>query len=640
MDMRWVRLLVLVLLTAGWVTLALAPGPANARPLRLELEGEGLIANPMGTQDIAFLLTFDPEGGEVSGMVPSYSSGVSMSLEGGLSVSGEADYDDCPIQGSFQGGDGGTLTGSFECTGRFTQVASVPGAPVMTGSINLSGAFEGKLWANGAGEGVVDIVSVTMTDPVTVQGMTVPASTSPPYAVSSTWTLAYSAEEFQAALAPVPVTDVPPTTAPPTAEALAPVEEPTAAPIEEAPEESVAAPVSPAQTAQNPLIALAGAAGGVITGAAVTLSQGGSSSVQSLRFRKAQSVPASKPPQAVMNDKGQVLYKPPWDQGDQPYWISKAEYDSIQRHLGRGEVWSDRWGWKTPDDMAYDEAALQRSRDRAQAESRARNARLMKDVKESLAKDPSYQENLRKMRESRQRVIDNQREHVASLTKSSEMYDSFYKYWNKMATGAEWVEWGADKGVSILSYFTGPVGNYINKGYTVLKSAAKEGTNYAIGVKDLRTAARSFVEDGVVEAFVESDAAKGVIKETSAVMHGEKSVGEAVTSFAVDIIVDKAVDTSVEGVLDGVTKKGDRFIPNSLRTTTGNSGGIDFKSKSESGSIRIDAPDALKRLRVKQGYNALKGESRGYVKGLIEPVKDSTSESVNKFFGVEGVQND
>ncbi len=184
----------------------------------------------------------------------------------------------------------------------------------------------------------------------------------------------------------------------------------------------------------------------------------------------------SGPPPELVNEKGQVWYKPPWDQGGE-YWVDREEYDSIQQHLREGYVWSDRWGWKPPEEINQ----LDRERDRRWKEftskeaGQRRHEQLKRDIQKDLENDPEYQRIQRELAEIKAKLDDIKRrglqEDIAFYQRQAELYEAEERRWGYLEAGATAVKSAADAGIDTLAVIT-PGGNQIKYAYYFTSKAA------------------------------------------------------------------------------------------------------------------------------------------------------------------------
>jgi hypothetical protein len=133
---------------------------------------------------------------------------------------------------------------------------------------------------------------------------------------------------------------------------------------------------------------------------------------------------------------GKVWYQPPWDTGG-PYWMSKADYDAMRSMKRQGMVWSDRWGWVTPEDGKAMEAQRSAAWDEYKSNTDKDVKALTDKIDESRGKLADIRDNLEeldkieKMRErldelEKQRVLDN-----SFATQMSETWTNYEKGVNR-----------------------------------------------------------------------------------------------------------------------------------------------------------------------------------------------------------------
>jgi hypothetical protein len=194
-PLHWVNPFICLSILLGFISISpvQAQAPSN---------GDGLIFDPLTGEDIPFHLTFDPSGGPVAGIIPAFTQSLFLDLGVGNYYDTTTTYQDCPITGSFEGGDGGAIEGTFDCTGNSDIIITTPvGTGNATGNNHLKGTLLGSLSADGTGEGTLVFTNVSTTDAFHMNGVDFPASTSPPSTETTTWSLNHSAEAFEAALA-------------------------------------------------------------------------------------------------------------------------------------------------------------------------------------------------------------------------------------------------------------------------------------------------------------------------------------------------------------------------------------------------------------------------------------------------------
>ena len=200
--------------------------------------------------------------------------------------------------------------------------------------------------------------------------------------------------------------------------------------------------------------------------------------------------PAVQPPEQLpvvpqqagpsVNDQGQVWYQPPWDQGG-PYWVDPKEYDNIQQHLQNGYQWSDRWGWKPPEEISQ----LDQQRDQrwkkftSKEEGLKRHEQLKRDIQKDLENDPEYQRVQRELAEIKNRLDDIKRQGIRDemefYQRQAQMYNRQADYYDNLSLGAQIVKTTADVSIEVLSLVPG-VGQGIKHAY---KTTAKAAETYA-----------------------------------------------------------------------------------------------------------------------------------------------------------------
>lgn len=253
--------------------------------------------------------------------------------------------------------------------------------------------------------------------------------------------------------------------------------------------------------------------------------------------------PTPQPTGPPTNDKGQVWYQPPWDQGGE-YWVDREEYDSIQQHLKEGYVWSDRWGWKQPGE------AQQLDRDREQRwkkftskeEGQRRHEQLKRDIQRDLANDPEYQRIQRELDQIQQRLDDikrqSLREDIAYYQRQAQYYNQRAEYYDTLSNAAGVVKTTADVAIDILGTAPGP-GRVIKYGYHTLAKTGEVTAETGSISKGLAAGAleggKSYLGDktsnkvvNYTAEFLVSTAQKGIEKEslTEGLKEGFKSVGK------------------------------------------------------------------------------------------------------------------
>ncbi|HPK21360.1 MAG TPA: hypothetical protein PK842_01105 [Smithella sp.] len=116
---------------------------------------------------------------------------------------------------------------------------------------------------------------------------------------------------------------------------------------------------------------------------------------------------------------GKVWYKPPWDKGG-PYWMDKSDYDAMRSMMRRGMVWSDRWGWVTPEDGKTMEAQRVAAWDEYKSNTD-------KDIKVLTDRIAESQEKLAEIREKQAELerIEQLRERLTELERQRELDNSF-----------------------------------------------------------------------------------------------------------------------------------------------------------------------------------------------------------------------
>lgn len=179
------------------------------------------------------------------------------------------------------------------------------------------------------------------------------------------------------------------------------------------------------------------------------------------------------PKSGATNDQNQVWCHPPWDQGGS-YWVDKAEYDDIQEHLSNGDAWSDRWGWKPPEEINQ----LDQERDDRwnkftdPAESQKRHDQMMQRIEQDLANDPTMMEF-----EKIQQRLDNMkyeslRQDVEFHQKTADYYNKKAALYDKLHAGASVVKTGADFAIDTLGMAPGG-GRVVKYTYKFISNTAQ-----------------------------------------------------------------------------------------------------------------------------------------------------------------------
>jgi len=183
------------------------------------------------------------------------------------------------------------------------------------------------------------------------------------------------------------------------------------------------------------------------------------------------------PKPGEVNDQGQVWYHPPWDQGG-AYWVDRDEFDDIQEHLADGDVWSDRWGWKPPDEINQ----LDTERDNRwqkftdPAEGQKRHDQMMKDIDQKLANDPHYQKIMGELDAIKNRLDDMKRksllDDIAYHQKIADLYNKKADFYDKLHAGASVVKSGADLAIDTLGMAPG-AGRVVKYTYKFVSNTAQ-----------------------------------------------------------------------------------------------------------------------------------------------------------------------
>jgi hypothetical protein len=178
-----------------------------------------------------------------------------------------------------------------------------------------------------------------------------------------------------------------------------------------------------------------------------------------------------------VNEQGQVWYHPPWDQGG-AYWVDRDEYDDIQENLANGYVWSDRWGWKPPEEINQ----LDTERDKRwqkftdPAEGQKRHDQMMKQIDQDLANDPHHQKLMAELDAIKNR-LDNMKKQmllddIEYHQKIAKIYEKKADLYDKLHTGASVVKTGADFAIDTLGMAPG-AGRVVKYGYKFVSNTAE-----------------------------------------------------------------------------------------------------------------------------------------------------------------------
>lgn len=183
-----------------------------------------------------------------------------------------------------------------------------------------------------------------------------------------------------------------------------------------------------------------------------------------------------EPPPNLINEKGQVWYQPPWDQGG-AYWVDRDEYDNIQRHLQQGYVWSDTYGWKPPQELNQ----LNRQREEnwrkftSREEGLRRHDQLMRNIQRDLQNDPEYQRIQRELADLKARLDEMKRQSIQSdmayYQKQSKRYEALAERYDFLYERAKEVKWVADQTINTVGMAPG-AGRYVKYTYTFASNAA------------------------------------------------------------------------------------------------------------------------------------------------------------------------
>jgi len=418
---------------------------AQAKPIT----GEGSIVNPFGGDSIPFTIEFYARGGEVTGVIYAYSSNISMQLPAGYQQSGSSSYPDCPISGTFDGGDGGAFHALVTCSGTMQDHITGPSVDMnLTGTTNYTAQFEGQLFADGNGSGDVAMALVVKTDPYSMMGTDFPASTSPETAYGSEWTLTYPADEFTAAF----VTDQPtqsketeatesseatlqPAT---TAEPASTVEEPSSPQVAPA----VQSPNPMTKKAQSPLIPVGGAVIGTSTALLLSL---------------------------AMQNKGQMVVGGVKDGFPSPVngrMVSADEANWQSEQIARGNTWDENLGgFRVKTQQENQPSILSRE----YQEEKAYRATHKSPIQQ-WCDDQLQQIHEERIKDICQQMDINQADY--------QKYMKDVRFYNNASMAASVVKAGADFGVDVLADLTGPVGENIKMVYDVTTNSIEAYGEY------------------------------------------------------------------------------------------------------------------------------------------------------------------
>ncbi|HQP29788.1 MAG TPA: hypothetical protein PLB81_00560 [Deltaproteobacteria bacterium] len=125
-----------------------------------------------------------------------------------------------------------------------------------------------------------------------------------------------------------------------------------------------------------------------------------------------------------------VWYQPPWDKSG-PYWMNKADYDSMRAMLRRGMVWSDRWGWVEPEEGRVMEAQRSAAWDRYTAGTDADIKAMTDQIQESrqrLAEIRERQDELERIEQMRERLAELERQRELDNSFAVQLQDTMRNY--------------------------------------------------------------------------------------------------------------------------------------------------------------------------------------------------------------------
>jgi hypothetical protein len=173
--------------------------------------------------------------------------------------------------------------------------------------------------------------------------------------------------------------------------------------------------------------------------------------------------------------------------------------DAFTRDMkSRGMVWSDTWGWVTPEELREREASREagRTHNRAQDAEAARYSKGAAEAKAALIAIQANRERLAKVGKLWERQ--------AALQLAAQADAAEAAYWERLGRTTDAIQTAADVGVNVIASATGPAGQIIRAGYDVAKGVAG-GLGTAIATDgDIGSAmARGYVS-GLVSAAVDT----------------------------------------------------------------------------------------------------------------------------------------
>ena len=169
---------------------------------------------------------------------------------------------------------------------------------------------------------------------------------------------------------------------------------------------------------------------------------------------------------------GDLLSPPPADDLEPPP-SAPAPRDGDVRP-GTGEVWdAGQQAWMGPE-YARIQAADRAQVQRAQGVSAAESARESADIERDLRASEERQ------RAAGEREAEAARLFALEAAQRPETIEPYQPAWtDRVASGLEWAEYGADTGVSLLGELTGKPGQVLGRVYTVTKETVK-GTSEGV----------------------------------------------------------------------------------------------------------------------------------------------------------------
>lgn len=409
-----------------------------------QLQAQGQITNPYGGTPIPFEFAFTPEGGVVSGKINAFNGTASVSMPAGYSQSGGSTFPDCPISGSFEGGDGGRISGLATCNG--TVNIHIVGPSVdfwMTGTAQYTAQLEGNLYANGTGSGAIAFVGTVTTNAFTMMGQTFPASTSPETAYGTDWTASFSSEDFLAALVTptTPPTEEPPTPTPARAtqstSSAGAQTQPTISPLQPTEPAPIPALTTPAKAAQNPFIPVGGALVGTTTGMLLSL---------------------------ALQNRGRLFVGGLKDGVPSPVngrMVSRDEANWQNQQIARGNIWDESSGAFYQVPKTEGPSILSREH-QEWVDAHRKERGPYQDLIDRL-----HQEHVQGLRD----LIQSSQNHTEWLEKN-------IAYWDRFSRAGSTIKTAADFSMEVLAKATGPAGQNIKRGYDYINDSIEVYNTY------------------------------------------------------------------------------------------------------------------------------------------------------------------